>query len=385
GSGVYLFPALQPGLYRVRSEHPGFRAIVFNDVLLEVGARININIEMEVGAVVDTVEVVATDETTLGFITSSVGGLVTGQKIRDLPLINHNALSLVFIHAGLVGGNFSGARIGTLNISLDGINVQDQRINSGVASPIFASTDRVAEFRIVTSPADAELGRGSGQIQMITHSGTNEFHGSLFNQHRNTVLNANAWFSNQAGRNPATGEEIAPRNLLIRNQYGARVGGPVLRNRTFFHAGYEGQKVRTRNAVSATTYTESARRGLFRFFPGVRNASSTGLVPTVDQSGNPIRPATATGDLQTVGLFGRDPNRLAADRSGAIQKMFDLMPLPNDFRGGDGLNTAWHTWIRSGSNDFNQLTAKVDHNLNDAHRLTFSYNFEDANSRNAFL
>ncbi|MGH9658754.1 MAG: carboxypeptidase-like regulatory domain-containing protein, partial [Bryobacteraceae bacterium] len=77
GSGVYLFPALQPGLYRVRSEHPGFRAIVFNDVVLEVGARININIEMEVGAVVETVEVVATDETTLGFITSSVGGLVT--------------------------------------------------------------------------------------------------------------------------------------------------------------------------------------------------------------------------------------------------------------------------------------------------------------------
>ncbi len=215
-SGVYNFPSLQPGQYRVSSEKTGFKKFIYNDVTLELSSRITVNFALEIGTIAsETVEVNAAVDTRLALGNNSVGGVITGQKIQELPLPNRDALGLVFTQAGLVGDNFSGSRIGTLNISRDGVNVQDQRINVGVASTIFTSVDLVQEVRVVTSPADAEFGRGSGQIQMITRSGTNDFHGSVFESHRNTALNANTWFNNQRGRD-ANGAEISPRNVLIR-------------------------------------------------------------------------------------------------------------------------------------------------------------------------
>lgn len=373
-AGVYLFAALPPGVYRITAEHTGFRRFVYNEVVLEVGARLSLNIPLELGTTAETVEVTAQAETALGYVTSSVGGMVAGRMVTDLPIPARNSLSLVYIQAGVVGDNFSGARIGTLNITLDGINVQDNRINVGVSSPIFTSTDRIEEFRVITSPADAELGRGSGQIQMVSRSGTNEFHGSLFETHRNTVLTANTFFNNQRGD---------PRNFLIRNQFGGRLGGPILRNRTFFHTVLEFQRQRTRGAVNSTVYTEPARRGIFRFFPGVRNGNAIATIPTVDLAGNPVRPPQATGDLQQVLLFGRDPNRTALHPT--VARLIELMPLPNNFRGGDGLNTAWYTWHRSASQDFDHFNLKLDHIFTSAHRLAFSYTKEYNRNDNTFM
>src|SRR5262249_7610873 len=148
---------------------------------------------------------------------TSVGGVINGLRVQELPLPGRDALGLVLTQAGLVGDNFSGARIGTLNVALDGINVMDQRINQGVNSTIFTSVDIIDEVRVITSHADAEYGRGSGQVLLTMKSGGNKYHGSLFESHRNTVLNANNWFNNLRGDE---------RNGLIRNQFGARVGGP---------------------------------------------------------------------------------------------------------------------------------------------------------------
>jgi len=384
-SGVYLFAALQPGVYRLTAEHSGFRKLILNDVALEIGARISVNMPLEVGAVAESVEISATAETSLGYVSSSVGGVVTGQRVTDLPVAARNALNLVAIHAGLVGDNFNGNRIGTLNIMLDGINIQDNRINIGVGSPIFTSVDRIEEFRVITAPADAELGRGSGQIQMLTRSGTNEYHGSLFAYHRNTRLAANTWFNNALGRDLQTGELISPRNFLIRNQDGARVGGPIIENRTFFHALYDGQRTRTKNALTSTVYTATARQGIFRFFPGARLGNADAAAPTVDLLGNPVRPAAATGPLQAVSVFGRDPVRNGPDRTGVVQKMLELMPPPNNYRFGDGLNTAGYTWRRTGSSDFDHFNVRIDHVLNQTHRLSFSYTREGGYNQNGFI
>lgn len=209
--------------------------------------------------------------------------------------------------------------------------MQDNRINSGVFTTLFTSVDRIEEVQVVTSPADAEYGRGSGQIILNSRAGTNEFHGSAFEQLRNTSLNANTFFNNLNG---------LPRNVLIRNQFGARVGGPIRKNQTFFHFLFESSRIRQSSTSTRTVYTEQARRVLFRFFPGAQNANASSATATVDAAGNPLRPAAATGDLQTVSLFGRDPNRLIADPTGTIAKDLALTPLPNVFRTGDGLNTA---------------------------------------------
>ncbi|MBL8241701.1 MAG: TonB-dependent receptor, partial [Bryobacterales bacterium] len=294
------------------------------------------------------------------------------------------ALDLIYTQPGLVGDNFAGSRIGSLNITLDGLNVQDQRLNQGVSSPIVTTVDKIEEFRVVTSPADAELGRGSGQVQMLTRSGTNQFRGSLFAFHRNTALNANTWFNNQRGVDPLTGEAISPRNVLIRNQYGARIGGPVRRNKTFFFFLMDSQKIREKTAVTNTVYTETARRGVYRYYPGSQNGNANAAFPAVNDLGQPQRPSRATGDLQTINLFAYDPRRSAPDPTGTIRKMIDLMPLPNNFRSGDGLNTAGYTWSRPSAQNRDQYNFKADHHFNEYHRLSVAYVHENQANQNGF-
>src|SRR5262249_37525716 len=145
--------------------------------------------------------------------TASVGHVVNDAQIQDLPLRSRNVLDLAETQPGLLGGNFSGARIGALNVMRDGINITDQFVDAGLNSAFYTSTDLVEEFRIITSPVDAELGRGSGQVQTYTRGGTNGFHGSLYDWHHNTALTANTWFNNQQG---------VPRNFVLSNQFGAR-------------------------------------------------------------------------------------------------------------------------------------------------------------------
>jgi hypothetical protein len=376
-AGVYVFPSLQPGLYRLTAESAGFRKYILNGVTVEVAGRMNINISLELATGNEVVEVTAAPDSPQFISTASVGGVINGRKLLELPLPDRAALDLVLTQAGLVGDNFAGSRIGALNVTRDGINVSDQLINSGLFSVVFPSVDVIEEVRVITSPADAEFGRGSGQVQLATRSGTNEFHGSVYEFHRNTVLNANEWFNNLRGE---------PRDALILNQFGGRLGGPIVRQRTFFHFNYEGQRQRTASTVTATTYTQTARQGLFRFYPGAQNGNANASIPTVDLIGNPVRPVNAAGDLQSVNLFGRDPLRRGLDPSGTVQKLLTAMPLPNDFRSGDGLNTAGYTWRRRETSDFDQYNLKIDHLLyNGRHRLSFSFTRQDFESLNGFM
>jgi hypothetical protein len=375
-AGVYVFPSIQPGLYRLTAELAGFRKYVLNGVNVDVSARMTINIPLEVAATQETVEVSAPPESPLAASTASVGGVINGRLIQELPLPDRDSLGLVLTQAGLLRDNFAGTRISALNVTRDGINVMDQFINAGTATMTFASIDDIEEVRVITSPVDAELGRGSGQIQLLSRSGTNEFHGSLYEFHRNTVLDANNWFNNLRGD---------PRDTLIWNQFGGRLGGPIVRQRTFFNFTYEGQRIRTSSAVTSTTYTQTARQGLFRFFPGVQNGNANAAVPSVDLLGNPVRPSGASGGLQSISVFGRDFNRQTADPTGTVQKLMTIFPLPNDFRFGDGLNTAGYTWRQRTTQDFDHYNLRIDHVINDRHRLNFSFIREDYESLNGFL
>jgi hypothetical protein len=375
-SGVYIFPPLQPGTYKVTCEMPSFKTLVYDNLKLEVSAHVSLNLNLELGIQSQTIEVQATLEDKLGLATASVGGMITAQMARDLPLSSANILNLTSLQAGVDGSYFDGARYGALNITLNGVNVQDNRINSGIFSSIGVSQDLVQEIRVVTSPADAEFGRGSGQIQMVTRTGTNEFHGSLWDSVRNDALNANSWGNNRQGADPKTGLPVAPRSILKRNQFGARLGGPIVKNKTFFFFLYEGQRQASRSNATATVLTDTAKQGLYRFFPGVLNANADAITPTVDLAGNPVKPATATGDLQTVSLFGRDPNRMVPDPTGIIKAMMDKLPSANYFRTGDGLNTAGFRWIRKSYDNSNRYTVRIDHYLSDKHRLSFDYALE---------
>ncbi|MBM3768927.1 MAG: TonB-dependent receptor, partial [Acidobacteria bacterium] len=251
-AGGYVFPALQPGTYQISADHTGFRKYVINELEVEVGAKLSLNLSLEIGAAAEVIEVRAEAVQQLAYLSASVGTVISGKRVLELPLAGRNAMDLLKTQAGVTGANggqnFNGARVGSLNISVDGTNAQDNLLNSLFLATVSSgiSVDRIEEFRIVTSPADAELGRGSGQIQALTRSGTNTFHGSLFEEHRDRSLNANSFFNNQRGQG---------RDRLIRNFFGGRVGGPIRKNRTFFNFFYERRYERFSQTVTSTVLT----------------------------------------------------------------------------------------------------------------------------------
>jgi hypothetical protein len=384
-SGVYIFPSLQPGEYRVTAELPGFRKAIAEHVQLDVSARISVDLKLEVGANTESVTV-DSNSSPLETVNSSVSNVVSQLRVQDLPLQNRDAGALVALQPGVVGDNFNGVRSQSQNVTLDGINIQETRYNGGAAAGNLITTnsvDLISEFRVATAPVDAELGRGMAQVQMIGRTGTNGLHGSAFDFNRVTALSANTWFNNQLGRNP-DGSLVAPRNFLIRNQFGARADGPIRKNKTFFFFLYEGQRQKTRKATNSTVFTDTARQGLFRYFPGVANGNAIASVPTVDLNGNPVAPAGATGPLQTVNLFGRDPNRLVPDPTGNVAKALKDYPLPNNFQRGDGLNTAGYYWQQPATNDNNLYHLRIDHSLTQTTRLAFTMQIERNDQFNGY-
>src|SRR5262249_18160397 len=167
---------------------------------------------------------------------------------------------------------------------------------------------------------------------MTTRSGTNQFKGALFWTNRNPVWDSNTFSNNFNG---------IEKPYLNRNQFGGRLGGPIIKNKTFFFFLYEGMRSVQREVFTATVLTAAARHGIYRYFPGVQSANANANNPTVEFDGNPVTPRGATGVLQSVNVFSRDPLRTGFDPSGWTQRILERMPLPNDFRTvGDGLNTA---------------------------------------------
>ncbi|MBI2150378.1 MAG: TonB-dependent receptor [Acidobacteria bacterium] len=376
-AGAYQFASLQTGTYTVSAELSGFQTQARTGVSLGVSQQVRLNFTLQVGTVAQSVEVSVAADTLIATTSSSVGAVLPEYKVRDLPLSTRYVLELVQTTAGTNGGrNFAGGRGSSINVTRDGVPTNDGRYAAemGVSAAVYVSPDLVEEVRVIVAPADAETGRGSGQVQMATRSGTNEFHGSLFWTNRNSVLEANSWLNNFNG---------VGKNYRNGNQFGGRLGGPIIRNKTFFFFLFEGQRYVTKKQFTGTVLTEEARKGNFRFFPGVQNGNILSNNPVVDVFGNPVTPRNAQGGLQTISVFGRDPLRPGFDTSGWVQRLTSRMPLPNDFTVGDGLNTAGHRWLRrvvgedstngdGQDTNRNQYNVRIDHNFNARHKASFT-------------
>src|SRR6266436_1672585 len=231
-TGAYNFPSLQTGTYKVTAELPGFQTQSYNDVVLGVSQQVRLNFTLQVGTQAQSVEVNIAADTLIATTSSSVGSVLPEYKVRDLPLATRNALDLVMTTAATQGSSFAGSRTVGVNTVRDGVPVSDGRYDVGVSASTYVSPDLVEEVRVIVAPADAEMGRGSGQVQMATRSGTNQFRGSVFWTNRNSALSANSWGNNFNG---------VAKDYKNGNQFGARIGGPIVQNKTFFFFLGEGQ------------------------------------------------------------------------------------------------------------------------------------------------
>ena len=381
-AGAYQFASLQTGIYKVSAELTGFQTKTYSDVTLGVSQQVRLNFALQVGGVAQSVEVTIAADTLLATSSSSVGSVLPEYKVRDLPLATRDVMDLVGTTAGTLGNmSFAGGRSSQINTTRDGLVVSDGRYLStnGAYTATYASPDLVEEVRVIVSPADAESGRGSGQVQMVTRSGTNQYRGSVFWLNNNSALGANSWFNNFNG---------VGKDYQNRNQFGGRLGGPIVKNKTFFFFLYEGQKYLTRQIFTANVLTDQARQGNFRFFPGVENDNAFSGNPTVDALGNPVSPLlngqrVPLSSLTSVSVFGKDPARLGYDPSGFMQRLIARMPSPNRFNVGDGLNTAGYQWVRhlegledntgtSPNTNRKQYNVRIDHSLSSNHKFSFT-------------
>jgi hypothetical protein len=249
-SGEYQFLQLTPGAYALTAEKPGFATLSRSEINLLVNTPSILDMQMELGRTAESVSVSA-DASTINTVDASVGNAFSERQVSALPLQTRNVVELLSLQPGVTtNGEVLGARRDQNNITLDGVDVNDNQnaglvaqntttgntyqgvngnnnnVNSGFNGVLAVPLDSVQEFRVTVGAEGADQGRSSGgQVVLITKSGTNSLHGSLYEYYRNTATSANTWFNNQAG---------VPVQQLVRNQFGASIGGPIKKDRLFY-------------------------------------------------------------------------------------------------------------------------------------------------------
>src|SRR5438876_6361889 len=204
-AGAYNFPSLLPGSYTVSAELPGFQKQTFTNVQLGNGDKVRLNFALQVATQAQSVEVTVSADTLLATTSSSVGEVLSQQRVQDLPTVSNNVLDLyrlipaIRINADGVSGSFAGlSGQGSVNMLRDGVDAAGgSRWGSNALSATYMSPDLIGEARLIVAPVDAEMGRGNAQIQFLTRSGTNQFHGTGLWAVRNGALDANTWANNR--------------------------------------------------------------------------------------------------------------------------------------------------------------------------------------------
>jgi hypothetical protein len=369
--GRFLFPSLPPGgPYTVTVEAAGFNTEERSGLTLDVNQAARLNIQLRVGSATETVKVTA-DAPLIEPGTSTMGQVINTQNITNLPLNQRNAYSLVFLAPGVTGSvsnqynsaniSINGGRPGSTDILVDGIPSSPPLANPIEGLSVFPSVDSVQEFKVQTNTYSAEFGRaGSGVINLIYKSGTNEFHGSAFEFLRNSDLDSNGFFANRSG---------TPLPSFKRNQFGGTLGGPVDipklyrgKDKTFFFFGYEGLRQGSATNLNTSVPTAAQRAGDFS--------------KTLNAAGQLVVIYDPTTTVPSGSGYVRTPfpgNVIPANRIDPVAKnVVNYYPQPN-LPG--AVNSGLNNYFVSSSSvlNTNQIDAKVDEAVSDKSRFFVRY------------
>ncbi|HWP84681.1 MAG TPA: TonB-dependent receptor [Terriglobia bacterium] len=359
GNGQYRVSSLAPGTYELQAELAGFRTEVRTGITLNVGREAVVNFTLSVGDVAEQVTVTG-EAPLIETTTATVSGVVDPQQMRDIPLNARSFIDLVPLQPGAVytdagadsavqgfGRKISvpGTRFNQNSFLLDGSDINDMSQSSGSAARTLAGVETVREFRVVTNAYDAEYGRHTGGvISAVTKSGTNQFHGSLFEFLRNDNLDAPKWEDNafNSGDKPE----------FRRNQFGGTLGGPIARDRTFFFGSYEGLRERLGKTLTFNVPSTLTRRGILPIGTG-------SPFPTT---------GSCTGQLVPEGCFvGVDPE---------IKPFLEAYWLPTGPDRPDGTAQFARDFSHPVDQDF--WTTKVDHTFSDSDFIFVRFTKDDA-------
>lgn len=391
-NGAYDFEQIAPGKYNVQVEAAGFASQKQVGVELLVNTPMTVPFKLAVGAAaIQTVEVIDA-ATALNTTDASVGTPFDTKQIQSLPFEGNNVLDLLSLQAGVLflgdqtqaqqdndsrSGAVDGARSDQSNVTLDGLDDNDQNAGYAFSGVLRSTRDSVEEFRVVTTNSNADSGRSSGaQVSLVTRSGTNSYHGSVYEYYRPTNTVANDWFNKQAEL--SEGEPNIPGKLL-RNTFGGSFGAPLKKDKLFYFFAYEGQRTAEDTQVTQGVPTASLRNGNV-----IYDASSCGVTdPT-----QPAPPAYTCNNnqvtLSPTDIAYMDPNcfglgdcPLGPGVDPAAMAYYAKLPMPNGNQTGDVVNLASYTFASPSPVNLNTLIAKIDYTLSDKHRLFVRANLQD--------
>ncbi|MBZ5617763.1 MAG: TonB-dependent receptor [Acidobacteriia bacterium] len=360
--GLFAFPSLQPSVYTLTVEAARFRTAVVSNLELNVGDTVSQVVKLEVGAFTETVTVAA-NAVRVQNTDAQIARAITLRDIDVLPQLERGPIQLALFNPGTqidpadkyTLSRVNGTRQGSANSKVDGIDANDPVTPRVLLATTFTNSDSVEEFRVVTSGGKAEYGRSAGsQIELITRSGGSAWHGNAYEYLRNTVLNANTFFNNLTGLD---------RPVFVQNRFGGSLGGPIRHDRTFFFANYEGRRTAQQVVANRLVPTPEAKAGLFRWkSPG-------------------------SSQIQTFDIVHNDPRGKGIDPAAA--DILKLLPDPNNYDLGDGLNSGGFRFNAPAGSYNDQFTIKADHNLSSSHRVFFRWTWgrgstiDTVNSREA--
>ena len=367
--GEYSFQQLAPGDYVITVKARGFGQYVVKTAL-QVAQPATANARLGVAAEGVVVEVQA-DTASLNTADASIGNVIDNQPIMQLPSEGREVATLLALQPGVLylgdqnnldsrSGAVSGARPDQTNLTLDGLDNNDQVAPTAFSGTLRTSLDATEEFRVTTSNANADTGRSSGgQINLVTRSGTNTIHAAVYDYNRSSIGTANDWF-NKSGQAQSNLANRPP--PLIYNVYGARVGGPIRRDKLFLFASYEGDRESQSAAFTRTVPTASFRAGNLLY---------------TDLNGNTVTltPANVATMDPNCGGLGTCPQGAGVNPSSLA--LFKTYPLPNGALSGDGLNTASYTFTSPLPQILNLYTSRMDFNPSDKHRFYVRGSFQN--------
>ena len=394
-TGEFDFVALPPGTYVLSVEKNGFRRFEQRDVQLLVNVPGSVDVVLQVGTVSSEVEVSAVAET-INTIDASLGNAFDENQVKALPLEGRNVPDLLTLQPGVAytgnradtstsdsrSGAVNGARSDQGNVILDGIRVNDEG-GHAFSAVLPVTLDSVQEFRVTTTNYNADEGGTSGaQIALVTKSGTNDFHGSVYEYHRNTYTSANDYFnkaSQLANCTLPNPNECNNAPKLIRNIFGASFGGPIKKNRLFFFLNYEGTR-RAEETVSSGEEVPSLamRDGVLQYLctlnaDGSLNTAQCpggGNFAVQGKSGKTYTPAPGYFALGFPQLQQMDPIHAGPDA--AAMAYFQSLPLPNSNITGDGVNYQGFVFASPTHQTQNVYIAHLDYNItpDGSHRVS---------------
>ena len=372
--GDFRILAIPPGTYTLTVIARGFAHYTQTGLQLLVNTPATVNVQLKLGAVTENVNVTG-EAPALNLVDASIGNPFDETQVKQIPLEGRNVPDLLNLQAGVAytgnnpdlqknaykdqdtrSGAVNGARSDQSNITLDGVDVNDQANGYAFTSVLPVTLDSVQEFRVTTTNYNADQGDGSGaQVALITKSGTNNLHGSLYEYHRNTVTSASDYFLQQPLK-------------LIRNIFGGSVGGPLQKSRLFFFFNYEGTRQREQHSVVRNIPTPSFLDGVIQYqcFDPTQ-CTGSGNVLGLSGKSYPYQPGyRALGPTEINSFDPGSPDGLKGPNVALLNSYF--LPtfgkfVPNDSAVGDSLNYSGYRFAAPFSLDNNAFIARIDYHI----------------------